>query len=335
MGESGHLGEFQAPPIERRYSPIEVDGRTLRGVGIRYGDVARMPFGRETFQRGAFGDVASADVILRFQHNRDRPIARTPATLQLVDSAEALRVLATLPETRDADDALKLVRAGVLRGLSLEFRAGDAPFIDGVRTVRRAGLLGLGLVDQPAYLGSTVEARAYEIRQDGDGLAGRFFYDVDTVVSDRAEMRRRGGVRKGRVRPGAFRFALEDDSREIQLLMGRDYDRPLGSKLAGTLELEDGPEALAFRVARLPDTSYVRDFRAQLEGGAAQFGVAPLYRIPPPETVADAVSIVPEAGNPGVSIEVVNEANLTGLAIVTRAPRGNPGSISRRRRVWL
>ena len=334
MGESGHIGEFQAPPIERRYSPIQADGRRLSGVAVRYGEIAALPFGRETFIAGAFGDVAGLDVILRFQHNRDRPIARTPATLQLVDGPDALRIAAQLPETREADDALKLVRAGVLRGLSLEFRAGNAPIIDGVRTVRRAGLLGLGLVDQPAYLGSTVEARSYEIRQDGDGIQGRFFYDVDTVVSDRAETRQ-SSTRKSRVRPGAFKFALEDETREIQLLMGRDYDRPLGSKLAGTLDLDDGPEALAFRVARLPDTSYVRDFRAQLEGGAARFGVAPLYRIPPAEAVADAVSIVPEAGNAGVNIEVVNEAVLTGLSIVTRAPRGNPGLVARRRRVWL
>ena len=332
MGESGHIG---APPIERRYSPIEVEGRNLRGVGITYREIARMPFGRETFLPGAFGpNVSGLDAILRVQHSRDRAIARTPATLQLIDGPDALRMFATLPETREADDALTLVRAGVLRGLSPEFRAFDAPIIDGVRTVRRAGLLGLGLVDQPAYLGSTVEARAFEIRQDGDGLAGAFYYDVDTITSDRAEVRQ-SSTRKSRVRPGAFNFALEDDTREIQLLMGADYDRPLASKLAGTLELDDGPEALAFRVERLPDTSYVRDFRAQLATGAAAFGVRPLYRIPPAETVADAVSIVPEVGNPGVNIEVVNQAVLTGLAVVSRAPRGNPGQVARRRRVWL
>ena len=117
--------------------------------------------------------------------------------------------------------------------------------------------------------------------------------------------------------------------------MGADYDRPLASKLAGTLELDDGPEALTFRAERLPDTSYVRDFRASLAEGAAVYGVRPLYRIPPPEAVSDAVSIVPEAGNPGVNIEVVNQAVLTGLAVVSRAPRGNPGQVAQRRRVWL
>ena len=90
MGESGHIGEYQAPPIERRYSPIEVEGRNLRGVGITYREVARVPFGRETFLPGAFGDVSGLDVRLNVQHNRDRLIARTPATLQLIDGPDAL-----------------------------------------------------------------------------------------------------------------------------------------------------------------------------------------------------------------------------------------------------
>ena len=94
---------------------------------------------------------------------------------------------------------------------------------------------------------------------------------------------------------GHFRFVLNDDTREIQLLLGRDYDRPLASRRAGSLELTDGPDALSFKVDRLPDTSYVRDFRAQQESGAAVFGVAALFRIPPPATVPDALSYAPEA----------------------------------------
>ena len=342
MGETGLLGEFQAPPVERRYSPIEVEGRNLRGVGIRYGEVARMPFGRERFEPGAFGpSVSGLDVRLNVQHNRDRLIARTPGTLQLADGPDALRVMATLPETREADDALTLVRAGVLRGLSLEFRAGDAPIIDGVRTVRRAGLLAFGLVDTPAYHGSTVEARSFEIRQDGDGLEGAFFYETDTVISDRAEdggeteTRRQDGVRKQRVSAGAFNFTLGAPDREIQLLAGRSGDNVLASKLRGTLILTDSPEALRFRVERLPETQAARDLRAVLAAEAAEPGIQPIFRIPPPETVPDATEIIPEPGNEGVFIEVVKQAVLTALAVVYRPPRGNPGQVSRRRRVWL
>ena len=341
MGETGLLGEFQAPPVERRYSPIEVEGRNLRGVGIRYGEVARMPGFRETFEPGAFGDVASLDVLLNVQHDRDRAIARTPATLQLIDGPDALRMVATLPETRESDDALTNVRAGVLRGLSLEFRAGNAPFLDGVRTVRRAGLVGLGLVDKPAYHGSTVEARAFELRQDGDGLEGAFFYDVDTVISDRAqdngeiETRRQDGVRKQRVSAGAFSFTLGDPAREINLLVGRSNDAVLASKLRGTLILTDSPEALRFRVERLPETQAARDLRAVLAAEAAEPGIQPIFRIPPPETVPESTEIIPEPGNDGVFIEVIKQAVLTAIAVVYRAPRGNPGIVSRRRRVWL
>ena len=118
-------------------------------------------------------------------------IARTPANPSANRTAPTrFRMMATLPETREADDALTLVRAGVLRGLSLEFRAGNAPIIDGVRTVRRGGLLaGLRISRYiPAYTRLNRRGpRSFEIRQDGDGLEGAFFYDVDTVISDRAQ----------------------------------------------------------------------------------------------------------------------------------------------------
>ena len=341
MGESGHINEFQTHAIERRFSTIEVEGRCLSGVGIRYGEVARMPFGKERFLPGAFGDVSGLDVRLNVQHNRDRVIARTPATLQLIDGPDALRVLATLPETREASDALTNVRAGVLRGLSLEFRAGDAPFIDGVRTVRRAGLLAFGLVDTPAYDGSIVEARAFEIRQDGDGIQGRIFYDRDTVISDRekhegAVETRQRSTRKRRYAPRAFEFAIGAPDREIQLLAGRGSgDNVIASKLAGSLLLDDTPTSLNFRTERLPDTTAARDLRAILSSDAASPGVEPLYHLPPPDAVLEPVEVIPEVGNEGVDIEIVRDAVLYGLAIVFRAPRGNPGEVSRRRRVWL
>ena len=82
-------------------------GRTLSGTAIRYGDVARLPWGQERFEPGAFDDVAGADVILNVAHDRGRPIARTGGGgLVLADSADALTIRADLPATREADDAL-------------------------------------------------------------------------------------------------------------------------------------------------------------------------------------------------------------------------------------
>ena len=327
---------------EKRYCELRAQGRVLSGVGITYGDIAVLPFGRERFQAGAFPGVATSDVILNASHDRGRPLARTGGGgLVLTDTAKELSIRADLAPTREADDTLTLVRAGVLRGISLEFIARSEGREGNVRVIERAELRGLGVVDRPAYGGSVVSARE-EVRQRGRGLAGRFDYNTPTVL------RNRGRRRKQTVRPGAFRFAIQDETREINLLLGRDYDKPLASKQAGTLQLIDNPEALEFFVDELPDTSYVRDFRAGLSSGAFVAGIAMLFTVPPPSVVPEAVEIIPDPDNPDVSVQIVNEAVLTAIAVTTRPPRGNPGEVSeraaeaallagkqRRRRVWL
>ena len=151
--------------LETRYAEFraEADGRRLLGTLVRYGDVAKLPGGlTERFMPGAFGDVATLDVILNGHHERSRPLARTGgAGLVLEDSADALTMTATLPATRDADDTLELVRTGVLRGLSVEFRATSEHMEAGpVRVIERARLGAVGVVDKPAYPESSVEARA-------------------------------------------------------------------------------------------------------------------------------------------------------------------------------
>ena len=311
------------------------EGRTLSGDVVVYREVSSGLPWREQIEPGAFAPIG--DVRLNLQHQRTVLLARTGGGgLVLEDGPEALRMRAELPETTAASDTLALVKAGVLRGLSVEMHPRQERQVSGVRSISKATLTGLSVVDSGAFESSKVEART-EVRQDGDGLSGAFFYDSLTVIADRAAMLevRAGGARKQQVVPGAFRFALQDEGREIQLLLGRDYDRPLASRRAGTLELSDGPDALRFRVDRLPETTYVADFRAQQEAGAAVFGVSPLFRIPPPATVPDALSYSPEAAaEGGAIIETVNEAVLTALAIVSRAPRGNPGMLGGRRWVY-
>ena len=66
---------------------------------------------------GAFGDVATADVILNSAHDWGRPLACTGGGgLVLRDSAEALAIKAALPATWDADDVLALVKARAANG---------------------------------------------------------------------------------------------------------------------------------------------------------------------------------------------------------------------------
>ena len=308
------------PLIEYRYSEIsETDGRTLVGTVIRYGDVSTKNTygGPETFESGAFGDVGALDTILNYQHNRQRPLARTNGGgLVLQDDSDALRIAATLPETRDADDALELVEKGVLRGFSTEFVSRQEMDKNGVRTIRQAALPGIGLVDRPSYLDSVIA----EIRAEGEGISGEFAYDTDAVIAAT------GRVRKERIKPGAFSYAIRSPDREINLVLG-DNSRPLASKQAGSLEIEDTPTALKFRVKQLPRTSYVADFLGMLRGKSVVPGVLPMFT-PTPANVArrlfdngKAVDEEPEEGNPGVFRRVVKSGLLTALSILFRPPQ--------------
>ena len=162
--------------VERRYVELRADseGRVLRGVAVDYGDVARLPFGRERIEAGAFAPIG--DVILNASHDRSTPLARTAgAGLDLADSAERLAFAATLPETRAADDVLALVRTGVMRGASIEMRVTAERIEAGVRVIERAALTGIGIVDTPAYPASEVEARR-KVHQEAAPKRRRWYF---------------------------------------------------------------------------------------------------------------------------------------------------------------
>ena len=321
--------------MESRFLEVRADGRVITGAALNYGDVARLRAGREVFDPRPFGDVSALDVIANIQHNRERPLARTGGGgLTLNDSAERLAVRADLPNTRDADDALELVRTGVLRGWSIEFDPHRESQDGDLRRIHRALLGGLGLVDRPAYRQSLAE-----VRQEGEGLACSFFYDRDQVIVDS------GRRRKQRVKSGAFDFALGQPDREITIVLGGP-DKPLASKMGQTVQFQDTPQSLNFRIPRLPQTSYALDFLELLRTGAVVAGIIPFFLIPP--NIDGAESEEEEEGNPGVFRHIIGAALLTSLTVMFRAPRGNPGSVQareedtpalvipkRRKRLWL
>ena len=313
--------------IEYRYAEFDdSNGRTLLGTVIKYGDISTAtPVGAERFEAHAFGDVSGLDTILNMQHDRKRPLARTGGGgLVLTDSDERLRIEATLPETRDGDDALELVEKGVLRGFSTEFISRQETDKNGVRSISQAALPAIALVDRPAYAGSIIA----EIRQQGEGISGEFAYETDAVVAAT------GRVRKERIKPGAFSYAINSPDREINLILG-DNSRPLASKQAGSLILEDTPTALKFRVAKLPRTSYVADLLGLLRGKSITPGVVPFFSATPLSVArrlfsnGKAIDEEEEAGNPGVFRRIVKSGLLTALSVLFRPPRGNPGAVTR------
>ncbi len=147
---------------------VRIEGRRLSGIAMPYGAVAtNTPVGPERFAPGAFEGRAD-DVILFYEHNAGRPLARTGAGLVLTDTPEALRMAAELPETRDADDALTNVRAKIFRGLSVEFVAVRESRDGGIRVVEAAELRGIAVVTRPAYGDAEVAARESAERAEPD-----------------------------------------------------------------------------------------------------------------------------------------------------------------------
>ena len=154
-----------------------------------------------------------------------------------------------------------------------------------------------------------------EIREGGRLLAGRFPYGKMATVADR------GKERKERIEPRAFSYAIDLDDREINLLTGHQFGKPLASKKMGSLTLSDSDEALEF-LATLPPAaeqpSWVKDTVLAVRNGLLT-GISPGFRIPPPDTVPDAVVNVPEPGNPGVYIRSIKQAVLYEISLVSRA----------------
>ena len=221
----------------RRVELRQGAGRTLEGTAIVYGDTARLPWGRERVEPGAFAPIG--DVILNGHHDRQTPLARTGAGLTLDDGPDALTIRADLPATQAADDILTLVRFGVLRGLSIEFKAVAERFESGVRVIERAVLSGIGVVDSPAYPASEVEARRRGGRRTW--VRGGVKYGVEAHCECLT-----GECSRVLFRPKALGPA---DGGDVLALTGRASEA-VGSTRGGTLTLRNTDDALEWELDR-------------------------------------------------------------------------------------
>ena len=161
--------------LQTRYVELRFDGKNvIEGTLMRYGDTATLPWNeKERCEAGAFGsDVASQDLSLNIQHMRDQKIARTGGSgLTFVDSVSSLELRAELDiEDPDAQRALSKVKKGIIRGLSIEFmplkeRLEGTQATGYTTVIERAELRGAGLVDSPAYPGSTLREQQERYEQ--------------------------------------------------------------------------------------------------------------------------------------------------------------------------
>ena len=245
--------------IERRAGlNFHVQGRTVSGTALRYGDVADMGAFREMFVAGAFNPIGS--VALNLQHDESRVLAKTGAGLVLADGPRSLEVRAELTGKAEHE----LVRRGTLRGFSIEFRAKNQRYEGGTRIIESAELTGLSLVDEPAYPESVAEARRKRvpsktaIKKAGRVLRSKIPYDRSLACEC---LKSGGGAAcipmarfsklSGDVMAEAINSALAE-ARDVLSVMGQ-FQRPIGSASRGTLRAVSTDSALEIELD-LPDS---------------------------------------------------------------------------------
>lgn len=164
------------------------------------------------------------------------------------------------------------------------------------------------------------EVGGLEVRAARDGsrrISGRFPYAKLAVLSDGGK---NGRPQKEQFAPKAFAYRVDDPKADIHILLGHDYDRPLASRGAGTLELQDTEAGLTFEATILPEmaaTSWALDFFRSFAAGLIG-GISPGFRIPPAATVPNAETVTEEDPRLGRAlIRTISAALLYELSMVT------------------
>ena len=142
--------------VELREDDTRQSPGRLYGVLLRY--LERASDRPEPFETGAIdlaAVTANGGIVINRQHSRGAPIMRVIPELR----GDELVIDQPLPDTQAGRDAATEIRDGLMRGLSIEFKAIRQSIVSGVRRIREAKLVAGGLVDDPSYAGATVEVR--------------------------------------------------------------------------------------------------------------------------------------------------------------------------------
>lgn len=148
----------------------EGEGRTVSGLAIPFSSPSELiqEYGKtfyESIAPGAFDEsIKTRDVYAFLLHDSKQPLASTRSkTLTLDNSNDGLRFSFSLPDTSYANDALALIRSGVLRGMSFGFAPGKTrqTTLNGKPHLIRekATLKEISIVYAPAYEKTSVNLR--------------------------------------------------------------------------------------------------------------------------------------------------------------------------------
>lgn len=153
--------------LTRAFAPdlmirADAEGRTVAGIVVPYGRAARVSDGGpaydEMFQMGAFGKSIrerGSQVKLLMHHNSREPIGKA---LELREDAAGLYGEFRVSAVPAGDQALELVRDGVIDSFSVGFSPLKSVERDGVTVRTEAALREASLVTFPAYSDARITA---------------------------------------------------------------------------------------------------------------------------------------------------------------------------------
>lgn len=167
-------------PIEFRKREDEAESRTVGGLSAVFNTVTDMGWYTEEIDAHAFDEADMSDVVLTLNHNFDYLLAGTRnGTLSLEITKEGLANNATIVDTTQGNDCLKLVREGLITKQSFCFVIDEDEWVyhEGAekdhRIIKRIGkVFDTALVTFPAYPQTTVGVRS---KADLDPLAKKHF----------------------------------------------------------------------------------------------------------------------------------------------------------------
>lgn len=224
----------------------DVEKRTITGLLVPWGKVARSGFAKWKFGPGSLYWSATRRVKLNVGHERKETVG---VGIRLEDSPAGLHGSFRVAKGPEGDRALQLAEEGVLDGFSVEvdFDDGDDwhsdPEDDAVRVVRRAALRGVALTGYPAFDDARVD-RIAAARHEGVTMDDKDLKDPQGVDED--------GAAKFEAYITSLAERVTKNQEEFLAQFGQGVTDTLDASIRATLENigspQSGPETV--RAAR-------------------------------------------------------------------------------------
>lgn len=213
------------------------EGRRLIGTALHFGELS--PGHRERFVPGSI-DLDDRLRWLNLDHDRNLVLAHTGSRLRLSVDEKGVHLEADLsPRLPLLDRAMASVRQGERTGLSVEFVPHEQRREGGITVVEKAALFGIGLVSNPSYKGSRVEARQRP-------LTGKIPY-VRRMYCECQD----GQCQDALFEKGAFESYIEGGDQQAAEILATagGFDSAFASLSRGTLRIYDDDEGLRVVIA--------------------------------------------------------------------------------------